>query len=212
MNHYLIPLFPLNVVVCPQGLMPLRIFEARYLDMVKNCLRNQSAFAIVTVLPQAQASANNHFPFTDVGTSVLITEADVSTVGLMMIRCVGQHRVKVESFTQQSDGLVIGKVSDIANDVELPIPEDVQITSSSLQRLLKALPEQGISPNDMPVIQPYKFNDASWVANRWVELLDLPLLQKQRLMQMDSPILRLEMINDILDSNLLDSNNLGKSI
>lgn len=202
MNQYSLPLFPLNVVVCPQGLMPLRIFEARYLDMVKNCLRNKSPFVIVTVLPQALANPKSLFPFADVGTLVEIVEADVSTVGLMMIRCVGQHRVKIESFTQQSDGLVIGKISDIANDFELPIPEDLQITSSSLQRLLEALPEQGVSPNDIPVIKPYKFNDASWVANRWLELLDLPLLEKQRLMQMDSPILRLEMINDILDVKL----------
>ena len=202
MNQYSLPLFPLNVVVCPQGLVPLRIFEARYLDMVKNCLRNKSPFVIATVLPQALANPKSLFPFADVGTLVEIVEADVGTVGLMMIRCVGQHRVKIESFTQQSDGLVIGKISDIANDFELSIPEDLQITSSSLQRLLEALPEQGVSPNDIPVVQPYKFNDASWVANRWVELLDLPLLEKQRLMQMDSPILRLEMINDILDVKL----------
>ena len=202
MNHYLLPLFPLNVVVCPQGLMPLRIFEARYLDMVKNCLRNKTAFVIVTLLPQTQANPKSLFPFAEVGTLVEIVEADVSTVGLMMVRCVGQHRAKIESITQQADGLVIGKISDIANDVELPIPEDLQITSSSLQRLLEALPEQGVLPIDIPVTKPYKFNDASWVANRWLELLDLPLLDKQRLMQMDSPILRLEMINDILDVKL----------
>ena len=179
MNHYLLPIFPLNVVVCPQGLMPLRIFEARYLDMVKNCLRNKSTFVIVTLLPPDQANPKSPFPFADIGTLVEIVDADVSTVGLMMIRCVGQHRVKIESITQQSDGLVIGKISNIANDIELLIPEDLQITSSSLQRLLEALPDQGVSPNDIPVVQTYKFNDASWVANRWVELLDLPLLESK---------------------------------
>ena len=208
MNKYLLPLFPLNVVVCPQGLIPLRIFEARYLDMVKSALRNKSPFAIVTVLPinladnQTQVNANNHFPFSDTGTLVEIIEADVSTVGLMMIRCAGIHRIKVESYLQQSDGLVIGKVSTIANDTELRIPEDLQIASTCLQRLLESLSGQGVTPTDIPVLKPYKFDDASWVANRWLELLDLPLLQKQRLMQMDSPILRLEMINDILDVNL----------
>lgn len=206
MNNYSLPLFPLNVVVCPGGLLPLRIFEARYLDMVSNCLRNQSSFAVVTVLPEGDTDPEGNFPFANIGTSVEISDADVTTIGLMMIRCVGYHRVKVNSFKQQSDGLVVGEVTDIANDVEMPIPEDLKIASNSLQRLLESLPSQGILSTDLPVIEPYKFNDASWVANRWVELLDIPLLQKQHLMQLDSPILRLEMIHDILDIDSPKSN------
>lgn len=206
MNHYSLPLFPLNVVVCPGGLMLLRIFEARYLDMVKNCLRNNSSFAIVTVLPEDKSDDENPLPFSSVGTNLEIVEADVTTVGLMMIRCVGSHRVKIRSYTQQEDGLLIGEVSDIANDAALPIPEDLKIAGNSLQRLLESLPSQNILPADIPVIKPYQFDDAAWVANRWVELLDLPLLQKQRLMQLDSPILRLEMVHDILDADSNKSN------
>jgi hypothetical protein len=178
--------------------MPLRIFEARYLDMVKNCLRNKSSFAIVTVLPEAAAYQDAIFPFANVGTLVEIQEADVTTVGLMTIRCVGHHRVKVNSFTQQADGLFIGEVIDIANDIALPVPEDLEIISSSLKRLLDSLPDQGVLPTNMPIIEPYNFDDAAWVSNRWVELLDLPLIQKQLLMQLDSPIVRLELIHDIL--------------
>jgi Lon protease-like protein len=154
----------------------------------------------VTVLPEGETDSQGNFPFANVGTLVDIVDADVTTVGLIMIRCVGQRRVKVDSYTQQKDGLLIGEVNDIANDLELPIPEDLQMTSIGLQRLLESLPEQNISAENLPVIEPYKFEDASWVANRWVELLDLPLLQKQRLMQLDSPILRLELIHDILDA------------
>lgn len=199
MNNYSLPLFPLNVVVCPGGLLPLKIFEARYLDMVRNCLKNKSFFAVVTVLPEGQTDPEGNFPFANVGTLVEIVDADVTTVGLMMIRCVGQQRVKVDSFVQQADGLVVGEVSDVANDLEMPIPDDLQFTSSALKHLLESLPGQDILLANMPVIEPYKFDDASWVANRWVELLDISLLQKQRLMQLDSPILRLEMIHDILD-------------
>lgn len=199
MNNYSLPLFPLNVVVCPGGLLPLKIFEARYLDMVTNCLRNKSSFAVVTVLPEGEINAEENFPFASVGTLVDIVDTDVTTVGLMLIRCVGQHRVKVDSFLQQADGLVVGKVTDIPNDLELPIPEDLKNTRNWLLKLLESLPDQDITPENMPVIKPYKLEDAAWVANRWVELLDLPLLQKQRLMQLDSPVLRLEMIHDILD-------------
>lgn len=194
---YSLPLFPLNVVICPGGQLPLRIFEARYLDMVKNCLRNQTSFAVVAVMPEGTTDPEGNFPFANIGTLVDIIEADVETVGLMLIRCVGQHRVKVESFYQQDDGLVIGQVSDIPNDVEMSVPTDLQVSSEILRQLLEQLVAQNTPYEKLPMV-PYKLNDTGWVANRWVELLDLTLLEKQRLMQLDSPVVRLELIQDIL--------------
>lgn len=194
---YSLPLFPLDLVVCPGGFVPLKIFEARYLDMVKDCLRNQSSFAIVAVMPEGATDPEGNFPFANVGTSVNIVEADVDTVGLMMIKCVGQQRIKVESFTQREDGLVIGQVTDIPNDIDLLIPVDLNVASEVLRQLLESLPTR-VTPDKMPVLKPYKLDDTAWVANRWVELLDLTLLEKQRLMQLDSPVVRLELIQDIL--------------
>lgn len=202
MNAYSLPLFPLNVVVCPGGVLPLKIFEARYLDMIRDCLRDNSPFAIATVFPQNDVDSSHYFPVARIGTLVGIIDVSVTTIGLMMIRCLGKHRININSFSQQMDGLVIGEVTDIANDYELPIPDDLEFTSSALEQLLESLPEQGISSEKMPVIKPYKLDDASWVANRWLELLDLPLQQKQCLMQHESPIERLEVINDILNSGL----------
>lgn len=138
-----------------------------------------------------------------------ITNADVTTVGLLMINCIGQHRIKIHSFTQQADGLLIGNVCDISNDMEIPIPDDLKIVSSRLQRLIESFSNQGILPSDVPIAEPYQYNDASWVSNRWVELLDLPLLEKQRLMQLDSPIVRLELIYDLLDLSYIQSDKLN---
>lgn len=204
MKTYNLPLFPLNVVVCPDGYLPLKIFEARYLDMVRDCLRNKSSFAIVTILPEGETDPEGNFPFANIGTLVNIVDADVTAIGLIMIRCVGQHRIKVDSFTQQPDGLVMGEVNDISNDVSIPVPEDLNPSVKVLKQLLKTLANQNLSPTNMPIVEPYQFENAAWVANRWVELLDLPLLQKQRLMQMESPILRLELIQDILDANKVE--------
>ena len=192
-KNYSLPLFPLHSIICPGGLMRLRIFEPRYLDMVKNCLRNNSAFCIVAAAP------DNKLPFASIATVMKISHADVTTVGLMMIDCIGQHRIKIHSFTQQADGLLIGDISDIANDCEIAIPEDLQILSTRLQHLIESFADQGVSPSDIPIAKPYQYHDAAWVANRWVELLELPLLEKQRLMQLDSPIVRLELIHDLLD-------------
>lgn len=172
--------------------------------MVRNCLRNKTSFAIVTILPEGETDPEGNFPFANIGTLVNIIDADVTAIGLIMIRCVGQHRVKIHSFTQQVDGLVVGQVSDVPNDVAVPIPEDLNPSVKILKQLLNTLAEQNLSPTNMPVVEPYPFENAAWVSNRWVELLDLPLLQKQRLMQMDSPILRLELIQDILDANKVE--------
>ena len=201
METYSLPLFPLDMVVCPNGRIPLKIFEARYLDMVRNCLRNKSSFAIVTILPEGETDPEGNFPFANVGTIVSIDEADVTTVGLMMIVCIGQQRVKVESFTQQLDGLIIGEVRNIPNDIFMSIPGDLILAQRVLKQLLNNLADQDSTFKNMPVVEPYEFDNATWVSNRWVELLDLPMLQKHRLMQMASPILRLELICDILSAN-----------
>lgn len=197
-ENYLLPLFPLHSVMCPGGLMRLRIFEPRYLDMVKNCLRNNTAFCLVAVAPDRIAKPNNKLPFASIGTVMKISQADVTTVGLMMIYCIGQHRIKIHSFKQQADGLLIGEISDIANDCEIAIPDDLKILSTRLQNLIESFADQGVLPDDVPIVKPYQYDDASWVANRWVELLELPLLEKQRLMQLDSPIVRLELLHDLL--------------
>jgi len=207
-NNYLLPIFPLHSVICPFGLMRLRIFEPRYLDMVKSCLRNKTSFCIVAVVPEKTAKPDGNFPFASIGTLMNISNADVTTVGLMMIDCIGQHRIKIHSFTQQADGLVIGNLSVISNDLEIPIPEDLKIVSHQLQRLIESFPNQGVLPDDVPIAKPYQYNDASWVSNRWVELLDLPLLEKQRLMQLDSPIVRLELIYDLLDLSYIQADKL----
>lgn len=201
MESYQLPLFPLNVVVCPKGLMNLRIFEARYLDMIKTCLREQTGFALVAAQPDTQSDQSSHLPFASVGTVLEILDADVTTVGIIMVSCRGTRRIHINGFTVQADGLVMGNVSDIENDLQVPIPDDLKSVSEHLQHLIESLPLQGIAESDIPILKPYEYNDAAWVSNRWVELLDLPLIQKQRLMQMDSPIVRLELIHDALNLN-----------
>jgi uncharacterized protein len=208
-NNYSLPLFPLHSVICPFGYMRLRIFESRYLDMVKSCLRNKTSFGIVAIAPDKTTKPDGNLPFASIGTIMNITNADVTTIGLMMITCIGQHRIKIHSFTQQADGLLIGNLSDISNDLIIPIPDDLKIVSSHLQRLIESFSNQGVLPSDIPIAEPYRYNDASWVSNRWVELLDLPLLDKQRLMQLDSPIVRLELIHDLLDLSDIQSDKLN---
>ena len=199
MAMYSLPLFPLNVVVCPGGLLPLRIFEARYIDMVKNCMRNSSNFGLVALLPEGETDAEGNLSYAAVGTSFRIVEADVTTVGLMMIGCEGQNRFRVESVTQQKDGLIIGQVEDIPNDTSMQIPADLAPVRAAFEKLIATFPAEGILEDQIPIKKPYQFEDCGWVANRWLELLNMPIMQKQRLLEEPSPLLRLELIQDLLN-------------
>ncbi|ROH88312.1 peptidase S16 [Pseudomethylobacillus aquaticus] len=194
-----LPLFPLQMVMFPGGMLPLRIFEPRYLDMVRRCLRNDSQFGMVAALPEAECPTA--LPFAAIGTSFSITAAEVPQPSLMTIRCLATQRFRVVSARQQADGLWLGQVELLIEQASLPIPEDLQITVQYLQQLIASLKEQGVDITQMPFCSPYQFDDCAWVANRWTELLNMPLINKQRLLELDSHLLRLELICDMLDHN-----------
>lgn len=169
--------------------------------MVRGCLRNKTPFGVVAAeFDEAQALLSK-LPFALTGTSCLIIETDVPNPGLITIRCQGQKKFRVHSAEQQKDGLWLGEVEDIADEVALAIPEDLQMTIIYLQQLIESVKQQGISEQQMPFSHPYKFNDCAWVANRWCEILRMPLIDKQRLLELDSPLIRLELIQDILNTD-----------
>lgn len=197
MSSKTIPLFPLNVVIFPQGLLPLRIFEARYLDMVKIAYKAQSEFGVVATF----TDAHPHFPFCEVGTAVHIVDFDVPEVGLINIRCCATERFRILSVHQQKDGLWLGEVTAIENDIAINLPDDLVKTADSLRQLINALLKQGFTEETLPIAKPYLFDDCAWVANRWIELLNLPLEQKQRFLELDSPLVRLELIQDMFLEN-----------
>lgn len=202
MNENLLPLFPLNVVLFPGGLLPLRIFEPRYLDMVTNCVKTGTAFGVVCLVENdGPPNVEGKLAFSAVGTTARIISLDVPQAGLMFISCVGQSRFRATTASQRQDGLWIGQIDPIADDLPLALPSDLQFASDSLQKLIKALDKQGVPETEMPLLRPYHFDDCGWVANRWCELLNIPLEQKQTLLELDSPLIRLELVNDMISTD-----------
>jgi Lon protease-like protein len=199
----LIPLFPLGTVLFPDGLLPLRIFEVRYLDMIGKCRKADAPFGVVSLtsgseVRKAGADAES---FAGVGTLAAIREFDSPQSGLLQIECIGTQRFRVRRTELQKLGLWIGDVELVPDDVALEIPEDLQHTATALRRLVATLEErrgaQGESVR-LPIGAPYRFNDCSWVANRWCELVPMQLELRQRLMELDSPLMRLELVSDLL--------------
>ncbi|MFS2097555.1 LON peptidase substrate-binding domain-containing protein [Variovorax sp. Varisp85] len=198
-----LPLFPLGTVLFPGGLLPLRIFEVRYLDMIGKCRKADAPFGVVSLtsgseVRKAGADAES---FAAIGTLAMIREFESPQSGLLQIECVGTQRFRVRDTELQKHGLWVAEVEAVADDVALEIPDDLKHTATALQRLIDTLEErrreQGGSVR-LPIGMPYLLDDCGWVANRWCELVPMQLELKQRLMELDSPLMRLELISDLL--------------
>ncbi|MES2360472.1 MAG: LON peptidase substrate-binding domain-containing protein [Pseudomonadota bacterium] len=205
-----LPLFPLGTVLYPGGLLPLRIFEVRYLDMIGKCHKTGAPFGVVSLtqgseVRKAEASGKPggdgfaHEDFNMVGTLATINEFSVLQPGLMAIRCTGAQRFRISNREKLRHGLWIADVTRLDDDLAIKVPDDLQASANALGKLIKSLQQRDLPNEQMPLVAPYLLDDCGWVANRWCELLPMPLELKQRLMELDNPLVRLELVSDILE-------------
>jgi Lon protease-like protein len=196
-------LFPLGTVLFPGGLLPLRIFEVRYLDMIGKCRKAGVPFGVVSLtsgseVRKAGADAES---FAAVGTLATIREFESPQSGLLQIECIGTQRFRVRDTELQKHGLWVAEVESVPDDVALEIPDDLKHTATALQRLIDTLEERRRAQGEavrLPIAEPYRLDDCGWVANRWCELVPMQLELRQRLMELDSPLMRLELVSDLL--------------
>lgn len=202
-----LPLFPLRLVLFPGALLPLQIFEVRYLDMVGRCLREQRPFGVVCLtegqeVQQPAADADAAFAtetFHELGTLAEILTHQRPQPGLIVLRCRGGRRFRLSRSGRLKHGLWVGRASLLPADAPLPVPPDLLPVARSLQAVLRQLEARVADATALPIDQPYRLDDCGWVAHRWCELMPLPLPLKQRLLGIDSPLLRLELVADLLE-------------
>lgn len=209
-----LPLFPLQTVLYPGGLLPLRIFEVRYLDMIARRHGAGESFGVVCLsegtevrrAASAGAAATGdafaHEAFHPVGTLARITEFERPQAGLMVIRCVGAQRFRVHRSERQKYGLWVGEVEWLGADADVAVPDDLAHVRRALQGLVRnieaSLARSAEGGHEVPFEKPYRWDDCAWLANRWCELLPLDAPMKQRLLTLESPLLRLELVADTL--------------
>lgn len=184
-----LPLFPLNTVLFPGGPLPLRIFETRYLDMVRRCLREESGFGVVMIA--AGREAGGSASFAGVGTEARIVDFSRLDDGLLGISCLGRERFRVLEAWRQDDGLNVGRVEAIPAEPSVAVPADCAFMVDVLR---KVLPELG----EVYAAVPRRFEDAAWVGCRLAELLPLALEDKQGLLEMSDPLTRLAALAPLL--------------
>lgn len=194
-----IPLFPLSKAVFPGGVLHLRIFEVRYLDMIRTCLAEGTGFGVVALLRGNEVrTPEGQEVFADIGTLVRIDYSDATAPGLIQLRCVGTTRFHVTSSWKARYGLWMGDVQPIDDDSVRDIPVALQPAANALGRLIAELQRQGVAAYEMPVVPPFRLDEAGWVADRWSELLPLTTDETTRLLGMTDPVLRLQDVQGLL--------------
>ena len=183
------PLFPLNTVLFPGGPLPLRIFETRYVDMVRRCMREHCPFGVVLIRAGAEAGAVGETA--EIGTMARIVDFNPLADGLLGITCVGEQRFRVLKRWQQSDGLNVGDIELIPEEQSAQVPGEFLHLSDLLR---KVLPELG----ELYASVPKKFNDVAWVSCRLAEILPVALTEKQECLELDDPVDRLRRLNPLI--------------
>lgn len=184
-----LPLFPLASIVLPGGLLRLRLFEPRYLDMVSDCLKRDSGFGIC-LIRQGEETGEPALPY-GTGTEVRIVDWDRQPDGLLGITVRGQHKIQVHDLDAQADQLVIAQVSALPPEPAEPVPDDCAMLVDVLRQTLGQL--DSLIQYDDP-----QWDDARWVGSRLTELLPLPPRVRQFLVELDNPTARLHELRHAL--------------
>ncbi len=190
-----LPLFPLRTVLFPGGVIALRIFEARYLDLMAGCLRERSRFGVVSLLrgPEVQ-QADKPVDFASIGVEAELIDADGVEAGILLVRCRGLARFEVASSRQQADGLWLAQTLALPDDEAVATGAEFEATARALAGAIESIRAQDAAAFE----EPLRFDDAGWVANRWCEILPLPLNVRHRLMTLPDARLRLRLVDEIL--------------
>lgn len=184
-----LPLFPLATVLFPDGPLPLRIFETRYVDMVANCLKRSAVFGVVLMAANREGGAAR---LATTGCTARITDWDRGTDGLLYITTRGERRFRLRTVSQQADGLSLAEVTWVPPE---PVVNPASVPDSivvSLQSLLAR--NEGLYGE-----LEQRLDDASWVGFRLAELLPLSPATRQRCLEIGDPEARLELLRPVLD-------------
>jgi Lon protease-like protein len=182
-----IALFPLNIVLFPGGPLPLRIFETRYLDMVRSCMRGDQRFGVALIREGGEVGPAETF---DVGTMAKIIDFHQLSDGFLGLSCVGEQRFRILSRSRQADGLNLVQIDWVAAEPAIPVPE----RHARLAELLKTvLPELG----EVYAGIEMHLDDAAWVGHRLAEILPIAATEKQFCLELADPIQRLDVLSPL---------------
>ena len=185
-----IPLFPLNTVLFPDGFLNLRIFEQRYIDMVRECSLKACFFGVCLINnPEGPDRPANHMR---VGTTAEIYDFSTLDDGLLGISAHGRQKFIIQATRMRDNGLLMAEVETLDEPGPVDLPDEYSVLSMIVGRFMEQL------GNQYPHFQPHHLQDAYWVAYRLAELLPLENKEKQVLLLISDPLERLQILLEVL--------------
>ena len=183
-----VPLFPLNTVLFPGGPLPLRIFEARYLDMISECMKADAPFGVLLIREGQETGPASTY---EVGTLARIVDWYRGSDGLLGITAVGTQRFRLLSAQRRDDGLNVGEVELLPDVDTMPLPPEFSALPEILASIIDDL---GRLYEDLE----RRYDDAAWVAYRFTEILPVELVHKQACLESEDVLHCLRFVDEVL--------------
>jgi hypothetical protein len=183
-----VPLFPLRTVLFPEGPLPLRIFEPRYLDMVSECLKNDQRFGVLLIKEGSETGPATTY---DVGTLARISDWYQGSDGLLGVTAVGEQRFRLLSVERCKNGLHVGQIEILAEQAAMPLPDEFRPLAQVLEGVLDDLGRLYESIDR-------RYDDAAWVGYRFAEILPIAPEEKQASLEADDPLRRLHIVRRMI--------------
>jgi Lon protease-like protein len=202
-NNRWLPLFPLKTVLFPGGILPLKIYETRYIDMVRECMKQNAPFGIVLIKSGQEAGALAE-PET-VGCLAHVAQWDMQREDTMLLRALGGERFRILETRVLPDQRLEGRIEMIEADGPIPI-SDMHVTCAQTLKIViddidaKGKAEHGSSFHSA-FTRPIQLDSAAWVANRWCEILPIPLKARQKLLELSDAGSRLSIVYQYLQQH-----------
>ena len=190
MNDTDLPIFLLPAVLFPGGHLPLRIFEQRYIDMVRDCSAGDSMFGVCMFTPPQDSDERASYART--GTLAEITDWSTLDDGLLGITTFGRQKFVIQSSRFRDNGLMIAEITVLEDPDTVEVPAEYSVLSMIAARFMEEL------SSNYPAFLPSHLQDADWVGYRLSELLPLQEPEKQALLQLDDPLERLQALLEVL--------------
>jgi Lon protease-like protein len=192
-----LPLFPLHTVLFPGGRLPLRIFEQRYMEMAKTCLKDNAPFGVCLIHQGKEVGA----PAVPVGVGCLarIAEWDMPQLGVLQVTARGESRFRILGQRVQADGLVRASIELLPEGEDAPLPDTAARYAKLLERVIEQHPAL--------LERPHRLDSSAWVSARLAELLPLPLEAKQALLETENGRTRLEKLDALVSTQSIPGPN-----
>jgi len=182
-----IHIFPLGTVLFPGGLLPLKVFEQRYIEMTKACLRDNRPFG-VCLIREGREVGMAAVP-EPVGCLAVIEQWDMPQLGVFQLVARGGDRFRIREMRVAPNNLISATIERIPPDTGTDAPDPL------CRQVLAAIVDK-VGADRFPA--PLQFDDAAWLGYRLAEVLPVEAHEKQALLELTDAGRRLERVRALL--------------